>query len=197
MRDPHSAPARPHVLCFPSRDHAFAAYVAATLAAIEPRAPGELTLALRHLYPRAEVRLRELSAEMHPTWYALRDGTAAGWVQDSWWEAPGTACIRSRGGEILDANEAAEDLLGYPRGGLVGSDPYALMSPELTDDTEVVRRVLSRQGSIETTYRMRGADGELRDVEARADAHADGTFTTWLRPVAWVRGEDAAEEATG
>lgn len=70
-----SVPMRPRLFCLPSADHLFAAIVEEVAAALPLDSPRELAAALRPMYPRISIHLRELAGEPVPTWYVYREQT--------------------------------------------------------------------------------------------------------------------------
>ncbi len=67
--------ARPRLFCFPSSDSFFAEIVAEVASALPLHSSDELEQALRPLYPKVSVHVRELTGEPEITWYVYRERT--------------------------------------------------------------------------------------------------------------------------
>ena len=70
-----AASARPRLFSFPSSDTFFAQIVAEVAIALPLHSPDELEQALRPLYPKVSVHVRQLTGEPAITWYVYRERT--------------------------------------------------------------------------------------------------------------------------
>jgi PAS domain S-box-containing protein len=74
-------------------------------------------------------------------------------------------------GRYVDANPAAEELLGYTRGELLGLRSSALVPPDWRPHSEEVGRLFADTGRYSGDYRLLRKDGAVRDAEFRAVAN--------------------------
>jgi PAS domain-containing protein len=183
---------RPEVECHPRTDAAFRGYVDLALRRMPEPTPDGLALRLRRLYPHASVEGRD------GRWSVRRDGDAprgteaepaigdrgttegGGTTEGAgWWTDPSLARVRyDAQALILEANEAASDLLGHS---LVGHHWQEFVTPGSTEQVSAMLAILAEVGSAESRFRMPRADGSLLEFDSWTQVDGDG-FTTVMRP---------------
>jgi len=160
------------VTAVPATDAAFRGYVDLAMARMpEPTIEG-LELRLRRLYPHARVLVDG------DGWIARRDATddAGG---EPWWESPGLARVRyDAQALIVDANEAAEALLGRS---MVGHHWQEFVTPGSTEQVSAMLAILAEVGRAESRFRMPRADGTLVEFDSWTEVDDEG-YTTVMRP---------------
>jgi PAS domain-containing protein len=178
---------RPDLTCIPAADVAFRGYAQLALSRMVEATPDGLALRLRRLYPHARVEADG------PRWIAHRDSRAAEALAikgGGWWRDEALPRVRyDAQALILDANDAAEKLLGGP---LVGHYWQEFVTPGSTEQVSAMLAILSEVGEAESRFRMPGADGSLVEFDSYTRVEGE-TFTTVMRP----RSEPASAAATG
>jgi PAS domain-containing protein len=167
-----SAMPAPHVETIPQTDAAFRGYVDAAISRMpEPTIDG-LALRLRRLYPHADV----VPVDGH--WRATREPASESGVAD-WWLAPDLPRVRyDAQALILEANDAAVELLGQP---LVGHFWQEFVTPGSTEQVSRMLEILAAVGRAESRFRMPGAGGELVEFDSYTEV-MDESYTTVMRP---------------
>lgn len=159
----------------PATDAAFRGYVDLALARMpEPTIEG-LAMRLRRLYPHAQI---EVSGD---GWIARRDGevTNANLSVEPWWADESLPRVRyDSQALILEANAAAEALLGRP---MVGHHWQEFVTPGSTEQVSAMLAILAEVGQAESRFRMPRADGSLLEFDSWTEVNGDG-FTTVMRP---------------
>ena len=177
------AVADPVVMCFPSADVAFRAAVQSAVEASDDATPASLQARLRSLYPGAIVRRRELSGEIHPVWYAYRDGTYAAASEPTWHTEPGTAWVRldAATAEIVDVNDALLSVFRASREQLIGRPLLEFTYAENAEMLARQREVVARGELLHSLGRSRTADGH--DIVLEYVCHRVGdAVECWYRP---------------
>ena len=168
---PHDAP--PATLTtLPATDVAFRGYADMSLARMPDPSVAWLELRLHRLYPHARVSVEG------GTWTARRDAMSdeAG---DPWWEDPSLARVRyDAQALILEANEAAEALLGRS---MIGHYWQEFVTPGSTEQVAAMMAILAEVGRAESRFRMPRADGSLLEFDSWTEVAGEG-FTTVMRP---------------
>jgi PAS domain-containing protein len=151
--------ALPRLETLPPDDTVFAGYVARQLTAMsEPSVEG-LGLRLRRMFPHARVKAAEPDR-----WIADRDGGAGHPDVTSWWTDPALPCVRyDDRGLILEANQAAVDLLGVQ---LVGHHWHEFVTPGSQDQVQSVLDLLREAGAATSRFRMPTAEGRLVEFDS-------------------------------
>jgi PAS domain-containing protein len=160
------------VACVPGTDAAFRGYVDLALERMpEPTIAG-LELRLRRLYPHARV---ELDGD---GWIARRDATADT-TSDRWWEDPELPRVRyDAQALIVEANRAAEELLGRS---MIGHYWQEFVTPGSTEEVSAMLAILADVGQAESRFRMPRADGSLLEFDSWTEVNGEG-YTTVMRP---------------
>jgi PAS domain-containing protein len=131
-----------------------------------------LALRLRRLYPHARI---EVDGDR---WIARRDGGADGPVEE-WWSDSSLPRVRyDAQALILDANPAAEDLLGRS---MVGHYWQEFVTPGSTEQVSAMLAILAEVGRAESRFRMPRADGSLLEFDSWTEVDGEG-YTTVMRP---------------
>lgn len=169
----------PPLRCEPASDALFAAWAVRALDRLPEPEHDALALRLRRLYPRATV---EATAD---GWVARRDGPVAdrppaASAGGAWWTQQRVARVRYDGeGLILEANEAASELLGTL---LVGHHWQELVTSGTDQEVATVLALLREAGEAVSRFRMPGPGGEL--VEFDSWTRVDGDrYETRMRRV--------------
>jgi hypothetical protein len=167
-----SAIPAPHVDTIPETDAAFRGYVETALARMpEPTIDG-LALRLRRLFPHADV----VAVDGH--WRATREPASESSVAD-WWLSPDLPRVRyDAQALILEANDAAVELIGQP---LVGHFWQEFVTPGSTEQVSRMLEILASAGQAESRFRMPGAGGALVEFDSYTEVLGE-TFTTVMRP---------------
>lgn len=185
------AVANPVVICLPSADVAFRAAVQSALEGSDALTAASLQSRLRSLYPGALVRLRELSGELHPVWYAYRDGTYVASSEPTWHTEPGTAWLRldAATAEILGVNDALLALLAATADQLVGRPLFDFTYAENAQMLARQRDVVARGEMLHSIGRARALDG--RDVVLEYVCYRVGeAVECWYRPASIAGSRD-------
>jgi PAS domain-containing protein len=163
----------PELGCRPETDVAFRGYANLALARMPEPTPDGLALRLRRLYPHARV---EIDGER---WIASRDAAGEDGAAGVWWnDAALPRVTYDAQALILDANGAAEELLGAR---LAGRYWQEFVTPGSTEQVSAMLAILAEVGAAESRFRMPGADGSL--VEFDSYTQVDGeSFITVMRP---------------
>jgi PAS domain-containing protein len=160
------------VTTLPATDVAFRGYVEVALARMPDPSVEGLELRLRRLYPHARVTVEG------ETWTVRRDPTSDG-VPERWWADPALPRVRYDGEAlILEANEAAESLLGRA---MVGHYWQEFVTPGSTEQVSAMLAILAEVGAAESRFRMPRADGSLLEFDSWTEVDGEG-FTTVMRP---------------
>jgi PAS domain-containing protein len=174
---PGHATFRPELTCIPATDVAFRAYALQSLSHMSEPTPEGLALRLRRLYPHARVE------PDGPRWIAHRDSKAAESAAMAgaagWWRDASLPRVRyDAQALILDANDAAEKLLGRP---LVGHYWQEFVTPGSTEQVSAMLTILAEVGEAESRFRMPTADGPLVEFDSYTQVEGE-SFTTVMRP---------------
>ncbi len=186
------AGSNPLVMCLPSGDAAFRAAVQSALEAFDHATPFSLEARLRSLYPGVLVRLRDLSGETQPVWYAYRDGTYIASSEPEWHTKPGTAWLRldAATAAILDVNEEVLDLFAATAEQLVGHPLFEFTSPENAEMLARQRDIVARGEVLHSFGRARRLDG--RDLVLEYVCYRVGpAVECWYRPASVAAGRSA------
>ena len=169
-RAPGAAPSSLRTL--PLTDAAFRGYAELALSRMpEPTVEG-LALRLRRLYPHARVEVDE------DRWVARRDGSGES-APEEWWTDPALPRVRyDARALILDANPAAEALLGRS---MVGHHWQEFVTPGSTEQVSAMLAILAEVGRAESRFRMPRADGSLLEFDSWTEVDGEG-YTTVMRP---------------
>lgn len=160
------------VRCEPATDAAFRGYVDLALSRMpEPTVDG-LALRLRRLYPHARV---EVDGD---GWIARRDPSADTGT-DRWWEDETLPRVRYNAQAlILEANDAAESLLGRS---MIGHHWQEFVTPGSTEQVSAMLAILAEVGQAESRFRMPRGDGSLLEFDSWTQVDSEG-YTTVMRP---------------
>ena len=169
--EPASPIAPPALRCLPPDDTVFASMVERALARLPESRPAELAIRLRRLYPHAQVFAED------DRWTVVRDEAQSG-AADHWWRLDSLPEVRyTDRGLIIEANVAAQDLLGSP---LVGRHWHELVTPGTTAQVDQVIDLIVAQGGAVSRFRMPGRDGELVEFDSYTEV-LDGILRTVMR----------------
>lgn len=165
---------RPLLRCRPPEDTVFAAYARQLLARMSEPTPAELALRLRRLYPHAAV-------EAGPEgWEVSREPVTVG-PGSTWWLDPSLPTVRfDERGLILDANDAAQALLGTD---IVGHHWQEIVTPGSNDQVAPIIALIKEAGGAVSRFRMPAAGGSLVEFDSYTSVDGD-VLTTVMRPVA-------------
>jgi PAS domain-containing protein len=166
-------PAPAELVCLPTSDVAFRRYAELVLSRMPEPTPDGLALRLRRLYRHARVEA------LDERWMVVRDARGMGDAPDGWWLDPALPRVRYDGQAlIVEANEAAETLLGQP---LVGHHWQEFVTPGATERVADMVQIIMEAGVAVSRFRMPGANGTA--VEFDSFTEYDGsTLTTIMRP---------------
>ena len=167
--------ALPALQTLPEDDAVFSGYASHQLAAMSDPSADGLGLRLRRMFPHAHV-----TAAAPDRWIADRDGGARHPDDTSWWSDPTLPRVRyDDRGLILEANQAAADLLGVE---LEGHHWHEFVTPGSQDQVQSVLDILRDAGEVASRFRMPTSDGHL--VEFDSYTHPVGDeFETTMRPI--------------
>jgi PAS domain S-box-containing protein len=177
------------VTSIPLADRAFRVHVDAALGGIGDATPERLQAELRKAYPNATVQLGDPLGSLGMTrrWYVYRDGvTRRNVAGDDWWKDESLpTTIVGEDGRYVDANSAAEELFGVPRGSIVGTLSGSFTRHE--DDPGLGAKLLDtlrRSGELASTAVVVRPDGGEIPIEFHMRALTrDDTFMTVMRRV--------------
>jgi PAS domain-containing protein len=163
----------PELVCLPATDVAFRGYAEMALSRMPEPDPDGLALRLRRLYPHARVEVEG------GRWTVSRDAAGLDGTATGWWLDTDLPRVRyDAQALILDANEAAQQLLGAR---LAGRYWQEFVTPGSTEQVSAMLAILAEVGAAESRFRMPAADGSL--VEFDSYTQVDGeSFTTVMRP---------------
>jgi PAS domain-containing protein len=165
-------PAHPFVT-HPASDVAFRGYVELALARTPELTPEILALRLRRLYPHARVQ----PGDEH--WVVTRDAGDGEVPGAAWWNDGSLPRVRyDAQALILEANQAAEDLIGSA---MIGHYWQEFVTPGSTEQVTAMLEILAEVGRAESRFRMPGADGSLVEFDSYTEVEGE-TFTTVMRP---------------
>jgi PAS domain S-box-containing protein len=170
----------------PSTDRAFRVHVDAAVARIPNITADRLAAEIRLAYP--EARVHEASplgtiGDLRPRWYVYRDRQARRTAESDWWRdetLPRTVLDAS--GRYVDANEAASDLFGVPREGIIGAKSGSFTRHEA--DEALARRLfdeLARTGELSSTAVVIRPDGSQIPIDFHTSRITQGSITV-MRP---------------
>jgi hypothetical protein len=135
-------------------------------------APDELEIRLHRLYPHATVRAGA------DGWVVARDAAPEP-AGDPWWADPALPAVTyGDRGLILEANDAAVDLLGSP---LAGRHWQELVTPGTSVEVDEVIALIMERGSAVSRFRMPGRDGAFVEFDSFTEV-IDGGLRTVMRP---------------
>jgi hypothetical protein len=118
-----------------------------------------------------------VTADNDGRWLVERDGGVA--PSPGWWNEPGLPRVRyDAQALILDANQAAESLLGTA---LVGRYWQEFVTPGSTEQVAAMLEILASIGEAESRFRIPAADGSLVEFDSFTKVEGE-TFTTIMRP---------------
>jgi PAS domain-containing protein len=162
---------RPLLATAPAEDAQFAAFAERQLHAMAEPSSETLGLRLRRLYPHARVVTSDAGG-----WIAQRDGDGHPHDRTPWWTTAGLPLVRfDDRGLILEANQAATDLLGQV---LVGRHWHELATPGSHNEVQPVLDMLRSAGEVVSRFRLPAADGRLVDFDSHTRAVGDEFETT-------------------
>ncbi len=142
--------------------------------------PAALEDVLRQMYPRVVVRARDGLAAMgggDQAWYVYRDGRYSPYAPNAdWWLDPNEArVIIDDGGQYLDANDRALQLLGVDLAGLRAATPGAFTAPESRERIPWLLALLEEARVLESTAILVPHDGRERvSIQYRLMLDEDG-----------------------
>jgi PAS domain-containing protein len=170
---PVTAPVEPpRVEIRPDRDLAFRRYAEQAITRMPQPTPEGLALRLRRLYPHAQVVVED------GRWLVSRE-TDLNERPSRWWEDESLPRLTyDAQALILEANDAAERLLGRP---LVGRHWQEFVTPGTTEQVGDMLAILAETGGAVSRFRMPGADGRLVEFDSFTVVDGD-TFTTVIAP---------------
>jgi PAS domain-containing protein len=170
---------RPAVTCRPLTDAAFQGYVELALSRMPEPTPAGLALRLHRLYPHARVEADGAG------WIAWRDQDGTDPAAVEWWHDAALPTVRyDAQALILEANQAARDLIGSP---LVGHHWQEFVTPGTTEQVSAMLAILATVGAAESRFRMPARDGSLVEFDSYTRV-AGETYTTIMRPRTGGRG---------
>ncbi len=179
-------------LAWPSTDLAFVGMVERYVERIDAASPeaavGHLGRALGEYYPKVSLHLRPSPVPgLGRVVEVFRDGQPLE-IRDRWWEDGGTAqgVVRDSDGRYVEANEALAALFGVTVAELLAATSGAFTPPEIRDDALWLYTVLRRVGQLDTTTRVRRADGSDLNVLVHSvrDGAGMGLHSFAMRPLA-------------
>jgi PAS domain-containing protein len=180
---PVPASPKPSVRSEPADDVVFTASVQRAVERMPEPTPEGLAIRLRRLFPHAHVEVGEEG------WLARRDGRVRQPIDGAWWQDGSLARVRYDGeGFILEANEAAEAMLGQR---LPGHHWQELVTPGSQDQVAQVLAVIREADEAVSRFRMPVADGSLLEFDSHTRADGD-EFVTTMRPIAGPSGAQAS-----
>jgi PAS domain-containing protein len=154
----------------PTEDALFEAFAQRQLRAMADPSSDALGLRLRRLFPHARVVASDTG------WTAQRDGDGRPRDRTRWWTTAGLPWVRfDDRGLILEANQAATDLLGQV---LVGRHWQELATPGSQSEVQPVLDMLRSAGEVVSRFRLPAADGRLVDFDSYTRAVGDEFETT-------------------
>lgn len=169
----------PKLTCLPATDTLFARYVAEAVERMSEPTPEGLALRLRRLYPHTSVLASGDGWTVHRDGGGGRDDEIRSGSDPAWWQADGLPAVRYDGqGRILEANAAAETLLGRD---VVDRHWQELVVAGTADEVEAVLRLISDVGWAESRFRMPAPDGALFEFDSYTEVAGD-SFLTIMRP---------------
>jgi PAS domain-containing protein len=141
--------------------------------------PAGLALRLHRLYPHARVEADGAG------WIAWRDQDGTDPAAVEWWHDAALPTVRyDAQALILEANQAARDLIGSP---LVGHHWQEFVTPGTTEQVSAMLAILATVGAAESRFRMPARDGSLVEFDSYTRV-AGETYTTIMRPRTGGRG---------
>jgi PAS domain-containing protein len=163
----------PDLECLPETDVAFKGYAELALSRMPEPTPEMLELRLRRLYPHAHV------AADGTRWTASRDRLGLEAASEDWWLDEALPRVRyDAQALILDANDAAQELLGST---LVGHHWQEYVTPGSTEQVSAMLAILAEVGAAESRFRMPAADGSLVEFDSYTTVEGEN-LTTVMRP---------------
>jgi PAS domain-containing protein len=173
LASPGTPVAVPELTCRPEADIAFKRYAELALSRMPEPTPELLALRLRRLYPHAHVDVDGLH------WTATRDAQGLEATPEQWWLDAALPRVQyDAQALILDANDAARDLLGST---LVGHYWQEYVTPGSTEQVSAMLAILAEVGAAESRFRMPAADGSLVEFDSYTTVEGEN-FTTVMRP---------------
>ncbi len=171
--EPSGEPAPVPELVSEPADPAFRAYAERALERLPEPTPELLALRLRRLYPHAQV------VDDGERWIATRDADGVARPPEAWWRDDVLPRVHyDAQALILDANEAAQRLLGSD---LICHYWQEFVTPGSTEQVSAMLSILAEVGAAESRFRMPAVDGSL--VEFDSYTIVDGErYTTIMRP---------------
>ena len=153
----------------PSPDAGFRELVERLLARWPATTTEALESRLRRLFPRAVVRLRDLSAETTAVWYVYRDGAWRPPADVPWWKVgPSARVAIDAEGWIVEANPMALGLLAIPD---VAVEPRHITDfavPGTLQDVTTLWEVIAGGADLTATLLLRSATGDAIACEMHA-----------------------------
>ncbi len=112
-------------------------------------------------------------------WLVFRDDTGLVGPADGWWLDPALPRVHyDAQGLILEANEAAERMLGST---LADHFWQEFVSAGTTEQVSTFLALIHDVGAVVSRFRMPGADGSLVEFDSFTEV-AGESFTTVMRP---------------
>lgn len=168
-----AAASTPLLRCEPESDAAFRDYAALALSRMPEPTPDGLALRLRRLYPHAQVESSD------HCWTVRRDRAEREDLEPQWWLDERLPRVTYDGQAlILDANEAARQLLGSE---LVGHFWQEFVTAGSARQVSAMLAILARLGAAESRFQLPSADGSLVEFDSYTSVSSD-TFVTVMRP---------------
>lgn len=157
----------------PAPDEAFRRYANLLLGRMPDPTPDGLALRLRRLYPHARVE------PAGDRWLVFRDESGLVGPADGWWLDPDLPRVSyDAQGLILEANEAAERMLGSP---LAGHFWQEFVTGGTTEQVSTFLELIRDAGVVVSRFRMPGADGSLVEFDSFTEVVGE-SFLTVMRP---------------
>jgi hypothetical protein len=154
------------IITIPSSDVAFRVHVERLVARMHFAGPEALGGRLRRLFPRAEVRARQLTGE-NDVWYVYRDG---GWRPDDtiWWRRPNVPRVEmSLDGWLIRATPGARGLLGV-QAATRRRHFQEFVAPGTLDDASALFEIVKSGHDLDATVRVRPISGDVIACELHA-----------------------------
>ena len=167
---PMSRPSR--LVMLPESDAGFAAYVRLVLDEMPAPTVDGLALRLRRLYPHARVERDGV------TWIVHRDAADSDVSADGWWLDDALPAVTyDDDALIVDANEAARQLLGSP---LIGHHWQEFVTAGGTGRVAEFLPIIRQAGVVNSRFRMPRDDGSLVEFDSHTEVQGR-LFRTVMR----------------
>lgn len=160
------------IITIPTNDLAFAKIVHRVFRSAASSNAGTLERRLRRTFPRAIVRIREISGD--PAWYVYRDGGWRSSLSGPWWDEPGLPRLAvTRDGWIADASPTALGLLEMDATDLGTRHFTDFVVPGNLEDSLALFEIVDQGGELSATVVVRPTSGHLLAVDLHARRQGD------------------------